>query len=70
MKTSFLKRESRAQYNGDKPPTVKSSIARIEESGEWKFQYYNSPWYVFRSNSRGEVTFTLAELRHAAYFGW
>jgi hypothetical protein len=62
--------KSRAKYCGDKPPTVKDCLSRLQQSGEWKFQYFNNPWYVFHSQQRGEMTFTLQELRHAAYYGW
>jgi len=67
-------KQSRAKYNGTLP-LVKDCLAKMQESGVWKLQYYNAPWYVFRNNDKPfpegqEHAFTLAELRHAAYFGW
>jgi hypothetical protein len=54
---------------------VKDCIKYIEGCG-WKLDYYNRPWYVFKSlqwptskNPR-RVTFTLTELRHAYNNGW
>lgn len=60
------------KYNGTLPK-IKECLKQIQESGVWKFQYYNSPWYVFRDKpypEGREVTFTLTELRHAVYYGW
>jgi hypothetical protein len=54
---------------------VKDCIAYIE-SGGWQLDYYNRPWYVFKSlqwpgsANPTRVTFTLTELRYAWANGW
>jgi hypothetical protein len=57
-------------------PKIQDCIAYIEGCG-WKLQYFNRPWYVFKSTGTArtmggsdEITFTLTEIRHAKRYGW
>jgi len=49
---------------------VKDCIAYIEKCG-WILQYYNRPWYIFKSpETEKEIIFTLTEIRDAYNNGW
>ncbi len=56
-------------------PKVKDCIAYIEGC-DWKFDYYNRPWYIFKwagqtiQEGRHPISFTITELRDAFKYGF